>query len=86
MKKPQSPERKAAQSEQKRINKLFFDALGENGAFEVVEDLERHFELKSMLKRAPDGVIDVYATIANNGAYEVLSWIKQRIENGSLAR
>lgn len=83
MKKQQSEAAKLAAAEQQRLNKLYNDVLGETGATEILEDIERKFELRSMLKRGSDGRIDVSATLANNGAYEVVSWIKQRIELGS---
>ena len=78
MKKP-SEAQKIAKEDQAQLNRLFFDHIGD----EIIKDLERHFELKSMIKKDKEGRVDPFLTIANNGAYEVLSYIKQRIDKGS---
>ena len=67
--------------EQSRLNRLFFDFLGKDAGVEIVQDLERHFELLSMVKKH-EGKVDPNATLINCGAYEVLSFIKQRIRFG----
>lgn len=73
-------------AEQARINRMYFDTFHPEGMLakaEIMEDLARHFEPRSMVKRTPDGLVDVNATLVNNGAYEVLSFIRQRIEMGA---
>ena len=73
-----------AKKEEKRINRLFYDILGENGAPELVEALDRKvFGTRSLVTRLQDGKVDVAATMVKNGAYELLSYIKQRIELGA---
>lgn len=84
--KKESVERKLAREAQAKLNRLYFDVLGEGGAAEILEDLESKFELNSMIRRGPDGRVDEFATLANNGAFEVISFIKQRIKNGQMAR
>jgi len=86
MKKEPTETQILAKAEQARLNRLYSDVLGADGAVEILEDLERHFELKSMIKRGSDGRVDQFATIANNGAYEVISFIKQRIQKGALGQ
>ena len=61
---------------------MYFDVLGPGGAKELIDDLERQFSLRTMVKKAPDGYIDPNATLVNCGAFEVLSWIKQCINFG----
>ena len=83
-KRPDSPERIAAKAEQTRINKLWFIHMGEeHGAKELMEDIERNFNVHSPLKRCKDGSVDVYQTIANCGALEMYDWMRQRIKLGS---
>jgi len=86
MKRKKTEEQLLAESEQARINRLFFDMLGKDAGTEIVEDLVKHFELRSMIKKDKDGKVDPFQTLANNGAYEVVSYIKQRINNGQMAR
>ena len=73
---------------QAAINKEYFDRLDSS---KVMEDLETHFGLRSVVKKAkavkPDGSmfeteVDVNATMIAAGAAEVISWIKQRISLG----
>ena len=70
------------------INKQYYDLLG---ASDILDDLVQKFELITMIRHrvAPrvDGTlykaeVDEYATIAQCGAYEVLSYIRQRIKLG----
>ena len=64
---------------QQKLNRLYYDVFGED--HEIIEDLKRHFETASLV-RTKDGVIDAYATHVACGAYEVMSYIKQRIKLG----
>jgi hypothetical protein len=68
--------------EQARINRIFYQNLGDVGAKEIMDDLVRKFEGRTMIKKLADGSVDPYASIAANGAWEVLSYIRQRIELG----
>jgi hypothetical protein len=61
------------------INKMYHDLLG---ASDIMDDLARNFELHTMVKRH-EGKVDQAATLAACGAYEVLSYIRQRIKLGA---
>ena len=80
MKKP-SVGRILSKEEQTRLNRLYYDTLARNDT-ELVEDLNRHFKPNSLIKTDNDGKVDPYATIRNCGAYEVFSYIEQRIKLG----
>jgi len=80
--KPTQDQIHVASLERKRLNRVYYDVLGENGAKEIMEDLERVFNLRSMVKRV-DGKVDVNATLVNNGAFEVLQFIKGCINFGA---
>ena len=83
-KRPKTETQLAAEAEQQRINKLWFIHMGdEHGAAELLEDLERNFPVRSPLKRDKNGRVDAEQTLANCGALEVISWIRQRIQLGS---
>ena len=83
MAKAPSPAQEEARKREQRTNRLYFDVLGIDGGAKVLEDLERHFAPHSMVKRGPDGSVDPNATLVANGAYEVISYIKQRINFGA---
>ena len=86
MKRAKTEEQRLAELEQARINRLFYDHLGKDAGTEIIEVLELVFELRSMIKKDKDGKVDPFHTLANCGAYEILSYIKQRIKNGKVAR
>ena len=71
---------KLAKEEQSGINKLFFDHLG--AAPDIMEELDKKFVRKSLVKRGADGAIDPVQMAVACGAYEVISYMKQRIELG----
>ena len=64
---------------EKLINRKWFDIDRD-----LYKDLVKHFGPPStkLVKVLPDGSVDVYATLRNNGAYEVLSYIEQRMQLG----
>ena len=72
----------SGKEEQARLNRLYYAELKQNVSGELLDDLIRKFEPRTMIKRLPDGSIDPYATVAANGAWEVLSYIRQRINLG----
>ena len=73
---------------QAALNKQYHDLLG---ASDILDDLIQKFELASMVKHRvdarPDGTlykadVDANSTMVACGAYEVVSYIKQRIKLG----
>ena len=80
IKKQETAASKLAREEQSGINKLFFDHLG--AAPDIMDDLDRKFVRKSLVKKGVDGHIDQAQMAVACGAYEVISYIKQRIELG----
>lgn len=44
----------------------------------IIEDLEKKFAPPSMIKKK-NGVVDPYATLSANGAFEVISYIRSMI-------
>lgn len=83
IKKSESAATKLNREEQARINRLFYQILGKEGEPVILEDLVRKFEVQSLAKRLPDGSIDPTALAMRAGAYEVVSFIKQRIKLGA---
>ena len=82
MAKEKSAARQLGEAEQARINRLFYDVLGENGAPEIMEYLGKRFAKRSMVKRA-EGMVDVNGTMVQCGAYELLTFIQETIEFGA---
>ena len=72
----------AATAKQAKLNRRFYDVLGESGAPEIMEHLAMRFAKRTMVKRVND-VVDVNATLVQCGAYEVLTVIKEYIELGA---
>ena len=79
---------KLAREAQAAINKQYYDLLG---ASDILDDLTQKFELATMVRHRvdarPDGTlfkanVDASATMAQCGAYDVLSYIRQRIKLG----
>ena len=69
--------------EQARLNRLYFMAFGEGGMFvDLLKDLERKFDHKSLLRRGPDGKIDPLEMAAKCGQYDMLSSIWQSMRFG----
>ena len=80
IKKQETAASKLAREEQAAINKLFYDHMG--AAPDIIDELDKKFVRKSLVKRGADGVIDPVQMAVACGAYEVISYIKQRIELG----
>ena len=80
IKKTASAASKLAREENSGINKLFFDHLG--AAPDIMDQLDKKFVRKSLVKHGPDGSIDPVQMAVACGAYEVISYIRQRIELG----
>ncbi len=72
-----------AKAEAQRFNRLCYDLLGKDQGVQIMEKLAVKFELRSMIKKGKDGRVDPFQTLANNGAYECYSFLKQCIEFGS---
>ncbi len=67
-----------AQEHQVELKKAWREiALSQNGKT-VIEDLEMRFAPRSLIKMK-DGIVDPYATLSANGAYEVISYIRNYI-------
>ena len=79
--KKESVGRILTKEEQTRLNRKWYDQMARNDD-ELIEDLKRHFRPHSLIKKDNDGKVDPYATVAACGAYEVYSYIEQRIELG----
>lgn len=65
-------------------NRSYRDAFNTPAGKIVLDDLQSIF--KSLIKKAPDGQVDANATLACVGAYSVIQLIKDRIEDGEMAR
>ena len=77
--KKETPATKLAREANAAINKAWFDSF--HAAPELLDDLANKFGLRTMVKKN-DGIVDANATLVACGAYEVLSYIKQRIALG----
>jgi len=67
-----------AQERRKEVRKAWRSfALTPDGEC-AIKDLESVFAPPSMIKKK-DGVVDPYATLSANGAYEVISYIRSNI-------
>ncbi len=83
-KRPESAARKLSKEEETRINSLYFKAFGPEGMFvEILKDLEAHFETRTLVgKSQVTDMVDPNQTLVNCGAYEHLSYMRQRIKLG----
>jgi hypothetical protein len=82
MKKKETPATQLAREKQANLNRVFYTTLGEGGAPEIMDEMQLYYEPQSLIKKNVDGSVDVYATMAACGAYEVYSRFKQRIALG----
>ena len=70
------------QDEQEVLNRRYSDVDPE-----ILKDLEHHFIPRSLVKKTADGnTIDEPATFVACGAYEVISYYRQRVELGAKAK
>jgi len=66
---------KQAQEHREEVRKAWREiALTPNGEC-IIKDLERLFAPNSLIKKH-GGVVDPYATLSANGAFEVISYIR----------
>jgi len=69
-------------NEQEALNRKYSDADQD-----ILKDLEHHFAPRSMVRKTADGnTIDESATLVACGAYEVISYYRQRVALGAKAQ
>ncbi|RKX21451.1 MAG: hypothetical protein DRP45_12295 [Candidatus Zixiibacteriota bacterium] len=68
--------------EQEVLNRKYADVDED-----ILKDLERHFAPRSLVKKSSGGdMVDKNATLVACGAYEVISYYRQRVELGAKAK
>lgn len=71
-----------AMEEAARLNREYFNQLGHEVSKPIIDDLKSKFVRKSLVKLGTDGKVDPVQMAVAAGAYEVISYIEQRIKLG----
>ncbi|RLD52697.1 MAG: hypothetical protein DRI97_14230 [Bacteroidetes bacterium] len=70
------------QNEQEILNRKYYDVDKD-----ILKDLEHHFIPRTLVKKTSDGnTVDEKATLVACGAYEVISYYRQRVALGAKAK